>query len=271
MNLLLFLGELGAAGESFGEPLVPIGTVYDPFVLRGLDAFVYSLYAGSRCVVVGTPAGVALGYEGGAHQSIVTPSVGTELPEVTFMELAYATAVGWTLRDAVRRVLVPDGDSTCLRLSTWPVDQSSFESLRAEVVHLVGSGTVLPEVLEAAALLSGEGVAANVVDVTSADLLFHAWRRSFVGAVSTAGVPRSPAHVARLFPEDQRRAPIVTVHDGAPHTPRFLGSIFGAPVVSLGVDAFGQVGIVSDLYRHFRLDAQAIVNAALVALFGPGS
>lgn len=299
MNLFLLLGQLGAAAESFGEPLVPIGTVYDPFVLRGLDAFVYSLYAGSRFIVVGTPAGVALGYEGGEHQSIVTPSVGTELPEVTFMELAYATAVDWALCDAVRRVLAPDGDSTYLRLSTRPVDQSPFESLRAEVgddqlrsdvlaggyrlvdgagvvpggevVHLVGSGTVLPEVLEAAALLAGEGVAANVVDVTSADLLFRAWRRSLFGAVSAAGVPGSPGHVARLFPEDQRRAPIVTVHDGAPHTLGFLGSVFGAPAVPLGVDAFGQVGTVSDLFRHFRLDAQAIVNAALVALSGPES
>lgn len=294
MNLFLLLGQLGAAGETFGQPLVPIGTVYDPFVLRGLDAFVYSLYAGSRFVVVGTPAGVALGYEGGAHQSIVTPSLGMELPQVTFMELAYATAVDWALCDAIRRVLAPDGDSTYLRLSTRPVDQSPFERLRAEVgddqlradvlaggyrlvdgqaavpggdvVHLVGSGTVLPEVLEAASLLAAEGVAANVVDVTSADRLFGQWRRSLLRALDSAAAPTDPGHLARLFPVGQRHAPIVTVHDAAPQTLGFLGSVYGAPVVPLGVDAFGQVGTVPDLYRHFRLDAQAVVNAALVAL-----
>ncbi len=297
MNLFLLLGQLGVAAETFGEPLVPVGTVYDPFVLRGLDAFVYSLYAGGRFVVVGTPAGVALGYEGGAHQSIVTPSVGTELPGVTFRELAYATAVDWALCEAIRAVLAPDGGSTYLRLSTRPVDQSPFETLRDEigdeqlradvlaggyrlvdgaarvpggpVVHLVGCGTVLPEVLEAAEMLAAEGVAANVVDVTSVDLLYRSWRAGLVAAVDaahTAGGAARPGHVERLFPPDQRGAPIVTVHDGAPHTLSWIGSVHGVPLVPLGVDAFGQVGSVGDLFRHFRLDAPAVVNAALVAL-----
>ncbi len=295
MNLFLLLGQLGIAAETFGEPLVPIGTVYDPFVLRGLDAFVYSLYAGSRFVVVGTPAGVTLGYEGGAHQSIITPSVGTELPGVTFRELAFATAVDWALCEAVRAVLAPDGGSTYLRLSTRPVDQAPFESLRAEVgddelradvlaggyrlvdgqavvpggpvVHLVGSGTVLPEVLEAAASLAEEGVAANVVEVTSVDLLYRDWRSSLLGAVESAASPqRRRTHLDRLFPPGPRRAPIVTVHDGAPQTLSWLGSGTEAPLVPLGVDAFGQVGSIGDLFHHFRLDAPAIVNAALVAL-----
>ncbi|MGH9100224.1 MAG: transketolase-like TK C-terminal-containing protein, partial [Acidimicrobiales bacterium] len=294
MNLFLLLGQLGVAGETFGEPLVPIGTVYDPFVLRGLDAFVYSLYAGSRFVVVGTPAGIALGYEGGAHQSIVTPSVGTELPGVTFRELAFATPVDWALCEAIRAVLAPDGGSTYLRLSTRPVDQSPFDALRAEVgddqlradvlaggyrlvdgaarvpggpvVHLAACGTVLPEVLEAATLLADEGVAANVVDITSVDLLYRSWRTSLVDAVDAAGSARAPHHVDRLFPPGQRDAPIVTVHDGAPQTLSWLGSVHGATVVPLGVDAFGQVGTVGDLFHHVRLDAPAVVNAALVAL-----
>ena len=307
MNLFLLLGQLGAAGGTFGEPLVPIGTVYDPFVLRGLDAFVYSLYAGSRFIVVGTPAGVALGYEGGAHQSIITPSVGTELPAVTFVEPAYATAVDWALCEAIRAVLASDGGSTYLRLSTRPVDQTPFEDLRRRVgdeqlradvlaggyrlldgaalvpggpvVNLVGCGTVLPEVLEAASLLAAEGVAANVVDVTSVDRLFRGWRSGLVASVEFAGgsgaaqpgaaqpgvAARPGAHVDRLFGSD-RRAPIVTVHDGAPQTLSWLGSVHGAPVVPLGVDAFGQAGSVPELFAHFHLDAPAIVNAALVAL-----
>ncbi len=299
MNLFLLLGQLGLAGETFCEPLVPIGTVYDPFVLRGLDAFVYSLYSGSRFIVVGTPAGVALGYEGGAHQSIITPSVGAELPGVCYYELAYATPVDWVLCDAVRSVLAPDGESTYLRLSTRPVDQSPFESLRervgdeqlradvlaggyrlvegleavpgGEVVHLVACGTVLPDVLEAAVRLADEGVAANVVDVTSIDRLFRQWRSSVVEAVDTAGCPSAPPQIDRLFPADQRSAPIVTIHDGAPHNMSWLGSVHGAPVVPLGVDRFGQVGAVPDLYCHFRIDADAVLNAALLALAGGAS
>jgi len=294
MNLFLLLGQLGVAAETFGEALVPIGTVYDPFVLRGLDALIYSLYAGGKFVVVGTPAGVALGYEGGAHQSIVTPSVGTEMPGLTFRELAFATAVDWALCEAVREVLAPAGGSTYLRLSTRPVDQGPFEALRAEVgdaqlrsdvlaggyrlvdgaarvpggpvVHLVGCGTVLPEVLEAASRLWDEGVAANVVDVTSVDLLYRSWRASLVHALDVALPAAAPVHLDRLFAPAQRGAPIVTVHDGAPQTLSWLGSVHGSPVVPLGVDAFGQVGSVGELFAHFRLDGPAIVNAALVAL-----
>jgi pyruvate dehydrogenase E1 component len=294
MNLFLLLGQLGVAGETFGEPLAPIGTVYDPFVLRGLDAFVYSLYAGGRFVVVGTPAGIALGYEGGAHQSVITPSVGAELPGVAFRELAYATAVDWALCESIRAVLAPDGGSAYLRLSTRPVDQSPFETLRKEVgderlradvlaggyrlvdgvarvpdgpvVHLVGCGTVLPEVLEAAEQLAGEGVAANVVDVTSVDLLYRSWRAALVDGVDLAASTSTSAHLDRLFPPAQSGAPIVTVHDGAPQTLSWLGSVRGAPVVPLGVDHFGQVGSVAELFRHFRLDAPAIVNAALLAI-----
>lgn len=294
MNLFLLLGQLGAAAETFGEPLVPIGTVYDPFVLRGLDAFIYSLYAGSRFIVVGTPAGVALGYEGGAHQSVVTPSVGAELPGVTYMELAYGTAVDWALCEAARRVLAPDGGSTYLRLSTRPVDQAPFEQLRERVgdeqlradvlaggyrlvdgqetapggdlVHLVASGTVVPEVLEAASVLAREGVAANVVDVTSVDRLFREWRAGLVHAVGRAERPAATAHVERLFSGTPPGAPVVTVLDGAPQTLSWLGSVRGVPVVPLGVDGFGQVGAVGDLFSHFHLDAQAVVNAALVAL-----
>ncbi len=132
MNLFLLLGQLGLAGRTLGQPLVPIGTVYDPFVLRGLDAFVYSLYCGSSFIVVGTPSGVTLSYEGGAHQSIITPSVGTELPGLTFIEPAYVTAFDWLFCDAVAATLDPRRPgSHYFRLSTRPVDQAPFEAVRA--------------------------------------------------------------------------------------------------------------------------------------------
>ena len=296
MNLFLLLGQLGLTAQTYGEPLVPVGTVYDPFVLRGLDAFIYSLYCGARFVVVGTPSGTALGYEGGAHQSVITPSVGMELPNVTFMELAYATAVDWVLCDAVRGVLDPAGGSTYLRLSTRPVEQAPFETLRekvgddelradvlaggyrlvdgaeaaagGDVVHLVASGAVVAEVVEAAATLAAEGVAANVIDVTSADKLFAEWRGSLTAAVDSAGAAQARPQLDRLFPVSQRSAPIVTVLDGAPQTLSWIGSVNGVPVVPLGVDVFGQAGAVPDLFRHHRIDAASVVNAALVALNG---
>jgi pyruvate dehydrogenase E1 component len=69
-----------------------------------------------------------------------------------------------------------------------------------------------------------------------------------------------------LIPVTERHAPIVTVNDGASHALAWLGSVFGAPVAPLGVDQFGQSGARADLYRHFGIDADGIVHAALTAL-----
>lgn len=301
MNLFLLLGQLGLAGEHFGQPLVPIGTVYDPFVLRGLDAFIYGLYGGSRFIVAGTPSGVSLGYEGGAHQSVITPSVGMELPDVAFVEPAYATTLDWLLCDGVRRVLAPQGgESLYLRLSTKPIDQGPFEALRAASdeealradvlaggyrlvdasaaaaagapqVHLVASGAVMPEVIEAARLLADEGVAAHVVDATSPDRLFRGWRATTRRSIDQASQPELPEQLAKLFPVGSRHAPVVTVHDAAPHTLSWLGAVFGVPTVSLGVETFGQAGSIPDLYRAHQIDAEAIVSASLSVLTSPAA
>ena len=178
------------------------------------------------------------------------------------------------------------------RLSTRAIDQQPFAAVRerlgdavlrrqvlagayrlAEVgedltdtaprVHLAGCGAVLPEVLAAAAELSEEGIAASVVDVTSADRLYRAWQRTLRQGVRTATAPSIPGALRTAFPD---RAPIVTVHDAASHTLSWLGSALGVPAVSLGVDSFGQSGAVADLYRAHDLDPGSIVNAALAAL-----
>jgi pyruvate dehydrogenase E1 component len=303
MNLFLLLGQLGLSWDLSDQPLLPVGTVYDPFVLRGLDALIYAVYSGARFVIAGTPSGVTLAAEGGAHQSTMTASVGLELPGLTLMEPAYGVALDWLLRDALGRIAgsghdrptagpVDDG-AYYLRLTTRPIDQSPFEAARERVgdtvlrravlaggyrlvdaasyglpagapsVHLVGSGAVLPEVLDAAAELADEGIAAHVVDVTSLDRLYKAWQRTLRQGVRTATAPSIPGALRTCFPD---RAPIVTVHDASSHAMAWLGSALGVPAVPLGVDAFGQSGTVHDLYAAHDLDAGSIVNAALAAL-----
>jgi pyruvate dehydrogenase E1 component len=302
MNLFLLLGQLGLSFDLSDQPLLPVGTVYDPFVLRGLDAFIYSVYSGARFVVAGTPSGVSLAPEGGAHQSTITASVGLELPNVTFIEPAYAAALDWLMCGALQSIaaanaVVPGAITTedgsyYFRLTTRSIAQEPFQAARdrlgdailrrqvlagayrlvdaaeaaaagAPPVYLAASGAVLPEVLEAAAELSDEGVAATVVDVTSLDRLYRAWQRTLRHGVRTATAPSIPGAFRSAFPE---RAPIVTVHDAASHAMSWLGSALGVPAVSLGVDSFGQSGAVADLYRAHDLDAGSIVNAALAAL-----
>ncbi|WP_084728693.1 transketolase-like TK C-terminal-containing protein [Streptacidiphilus neutrinimicus] len=293
MNLFLLLGQLGLSWDLSGQPLVPVGTVYDPFVLRGLDAFVYAVYSGSRFIVAGTPSGVTLAPEGGAHQSTITPSVGLELPNTVTLEPAFAGALDWLLCDAVGQVARGEGGAHYFRLTTRPLDQSPFEAARARlgeavlrrqvlagayrlvdasgvgpgapVVRLAASGAVLPEVLAAAAELAEEGVAAHVVDVTSQDLLYREWQRTLRAGYRTARTPDSPGALRAAFGAD-RHAPLVTVHDAASHSMAWLGAALGVPTVPLGVDAFGQSGTVADLYEINNLDAGSIVNAALAAL-----
>jgi pyruvate dehydrogenase E1 component len=302
MNLFLLLGQLGLSWDLSEQALLPVGTVYDPFVLRGLDAFVYSVYSGARFVVAGTPSGVTLAPEGGAHQSTITPSVGLELPNTTFCEPAYVTALDWLLCDALGRIAAAPATRSkpaptepgayYFRLTTRPLDQAPFEAARSRLgeavlrrqvlggayrlhdaaaaaadgapqVHLVGSGAVLPEVLSAAAELAGEGVAAHVVDVTSLDRLYRAWQRELRQGVRTATVPSVPGVLRTAFPE---RAPVVAVHDAASHAMAWLGSALGVPCLPLGVDAFGESGSVQELYRLHDIVPGAIVNAALAVL-----
>ncbi|WP_295656990.1 transketolase-like TK C-terminal-containing protein [uncultured Nocardioides sp.] len=305
MNLFLLLGQLGLTWDLSDQLLLPVGTLYDPFVLRGLDAFIYSVYSGARFVVAGTPSGVTLAPEGGAHQSTITPSVGMELPNVTLLEPAYGVALDWLLCSAVGDIAaaaapggakadavgqVEDG-SYYFRLTTRPLDQTPFEDARTRigdatlrrqvlsgayrlvdsprrtddgpVVQIAASGATVPEALLAAAELEEEGVRAHVVDVTSLDRVYAAWQRTLRQGIRTATTPSIPGAVRQAF---AMGVPVVTVHDASSHTMAWLGSAVGAPCVSLGVDAFGQSGRVSDLYRAHDLDAGSVVNAALAAL-----
>ena len=296
MNLFMLLGQLGLSHDHHGEMLLPIGTVYDPFVLRGLDAFIYGTYSGSRFVVVGTPSGISLAPEGGAHQSTITPSVGMELPGVEFVEPAYAQSLDWLLIDALHRLSDPGGAISYLRLSTRPIDQGPFRKVldsmgedraRADVVAggyrlrdpsdvslvpvvLAGSGSVMPELVAAAEELEEEGVGASVLSITSPDRLYAGWIRTLRRSRSRLTPPTDDHHLATLIPPRLRRAPIVTVHDAASHTMAWLGSVYGQRVVPVGVDDFGESGTIPELYERFGLRADQVVNSALVALAANG-
>ena len=273
-NLVGLLAELGLTWSRDGEPLLPIGTLYDPFVNRALEPWSFGLYAGAQSILVGTPSGVTLAPEGGAHQSIITPSVGLEQPRCIAWEPAFGQDLEWSLLSALGRLGRADGCSAYFRLSTRPIDQALVdgdESRRHQVlrggyqlrrsagrpaVTLVGMGAVMPEVVAAAGELGAAGIAADVVCLTSADLVFRALR-------ARQGLDRGEDRILdELLPVD-RAAPIVTVLDGHPHTLSFLGAVRRVPITCLGVDDFGQSGDVNDLYRHFGVDSETIVDAAL--------
>ena len=293
MNLFMLLGQLGLSHDHHGEQLIPIGTVYDPFVLRGLDAFIYGVYNDSRFIVTGTPSGVSLAPEGGAHQSTITASVGLEMPKLHYAEPAFAGEVEWLLADAIEQLAAPDGMSTYLRLSTRPLDQAPFgvalnrlgeERLRRLVlaggyrlvepmatgedrpaVTLVSTGVMAPEAIAAAQELDLEGVDATVIHLTSPDRVYASWRESYT-SVAKGSVVGRPSHIHRLIPAEERDRPIVSVHDAASHSMAWIGSALGTRQLTLGVDRFGESGTIADLHEITGISTGSIVNAALIAL-----
>ncbi len=293
MNLFLALHAFGLGHELHGEHLLPIGTVYDPFVCRGLDALIYALYNGARFILIGTPSGITLAPEGGAHQSTVTTSLGMELPNMTYAEPCYARSLDWLLCNGLERLGTPDGDSMYLRLSTRPIDQTPFENvlaargadgLRADVLAggyrlyeptdttrstdliIAATGSVVPEALAAAKLLEAEGINAVVIDICSPDRIYRGWRNAQQEATRNGVTTRDVGHWGKLLNESERRLPILTVQDAASHSLAWLGSVYGARTVPVGVDEFGQSGTIAELYGIFDLLPEQLVNAALLAL-----
>ncbi|MEI7760369.1 MAG: 1-deoxy-D-xylulose-5-phosphate synthase N-terminal domain-containing protein [Thermoleophilia bacterium] len=290
MNLVLLLGQLGLSWDFQRERLFPIGTLYDPFVMRALEGIVYSTYSGSRFILAGTPSGISLSREGGAHQSLNTPGIGMETPGLTYAEPCYARELEWIILDALARMQTPDGEALYLRLSTSPIDQGPFtataahlgeEQLRADVVAggfrlrepgpsddrvlLAACGAIVPETLAAAALLAEEeGVEATVLCLSSPDRLYRDWQahRSAPLHGGTVGV----SHLERLVAPNERGLPVVTVIDGSSHALSFVGSALGVRSVPLGVDRFGQTGSQPEVYAEYGIDAASIATAALVAL-----
>lgn len=278
-NLVGLLGELGATWNRWGQPLLPIGVLYDAFVERALEPWSFGIYSGGQSILVGTPSGVTLAPEGGAHQSIITPSIGLEKPGCVAYEPAFAIDVEWCLLAALGQLGKPAGRSSYLRLSTRPVDQAlaevpadptARERRRRQVVAgayalkrhpdpkvtLCAMGAVVPEALTAADRLAELGFPADVVCVTSPGLLFEAQR-------ARRGHGDVPTWILDSVFAPRRATPMVTVLDGHPHTLAFLAGVNGVPATHLGVTRFGQSGDLASLYRYHELDADSIVCAGL--------
>ncbi len=288
MNLFLLLGAAGLSHSLFGKRMIPIGTVYDPFIHRGLDALNYACYQDARFLIVGTPSGVTLAPEGGAHQSIGTPLTGMAQDGLASFEPAFAdelaVIMGWAFDylqrdgegDPDERTWLRDetGGSVYLRLTTKPLEQpgkrhdDAFRQgaidgaywLRppgpnCEVV-IAYQGAVADEAIAAAGIIAEARRDVGVLAVTSADRLNAGWTAAQRERAHGNGAARS--HVEQLLAPLPRHCALVTVIDGHPATLGWLGAVAGHRTISHGVEHFGQTGTVGDLYRHFRIDREAL-------------
>jgi pyruvate dehydrogenase E1 component len=269
-NLFLLLGALGLSHDLYGARLLPIGTVYDPFVNRGLDALIYGCYQDARFLLVSTPSGLTLAPEGGQHQSVNTPLIGMAQDRLASFEPAFADELATLMRWAFGHMQKPDGSAVWLRLSTRALAQPERPLDAAGVIAggywmvppapgaeiaIAYQGPVAPEAAEAFAALREDVPGAGLLAITSPDRLHAGWLAE-----------REASHVARLLAPLARDAALVTVLDGHPAAHAWLGGVRGQRVAPLGVSRFGQAGDIPDLYREYGLDAEAILDACARAL-----
>ncbi|CDN51454.1 transketolase [Neorhizobium galegae] len=292
MNLFLNLSALGLSHSLFGERLLPIGTLYDPFIERGLDALNYACYQDARFIIAATPSGITLAPEGGAHQSIATPLIGMAQDGLASFEPAFVDELATILRfslDYMQRARDADpdevtwlrdasGGSVYLRLSTRAIAQPKREisaDLAQDIVNggywirkpgpnaevvVAYTGVVAPEAIEAVGLMAGDRRDVGLLAITSADRLNAGWTAA--QRAREHGSVHARSHVERLLLELPLHCGLITVVDGHPATLAWLGSVHGHRARSLGVEHFGQTGTIANLYRHYGIDAQGILAAA---------
>ncbi|MCJ8191609.1 transketolase [Sphingomicrobium aestuariivivum] len=274
-NLFLMLAAAGLAGDHWNERLFPIGTLYDPFIARGLDSLNYGCYQDARFLLVATPSGVTLGPEGGAHQSINPPLIAMGQPGLRHYEPAFADELAAMMSHAFALIDDPDGESTYLRLSTRPVQQVARDNddwkagaleggywlkqpAEGAEAAIVAMGALMPEALAAHEELSADIPGLGLLAVTSPDLLHRGWTAA--QAARWDG-QRQPSHAETLLSRLSPRAGLVTLCDAAPASLSWLGGVLGQRVAPLGVERFGQTGNLADLYATYRLDPAAITEA----------
>ncbi|WP_104667375.1 1-deoxy-D-xylulose-5-phosphate synthase N-terminal domain-containing protein [Ensifer adhaerens] len=298
MNLFLLLGAAGLSHSLFGKRLIPIGTVYDPFVCRGLDALNYACYQDARFMIVGTPSGVTLAPEGGAHQSIGTPLIGISQDGLAAFEPAFADELAvimeWAFdylqrdgdNDPDERTWLRDetGGSVYLRLTTKPLEQplkrvdNDFRQGAIDGAYwlrkpgpncdivIAYQGAVADEAIAAAGLIGEVRRDIGVLAVTSADRLNAGWTAA--QRERARGNPRAKSHIERLLDPLPGHCAIVTVLDGHPAALSWLGAVAGHRTIAHGVEHFGQTGTIGDLYRHSRLDRNALAASAMALTAG---
>jgi pyruvate dehydrogenase E1 component len=281
MNLFILLAALGLSHHINGARLLPVGTLYDPFIERGLDALNYACYQDARFMVAATPSGITLAPEGGAHQSIATPLIGMAQDGLASFEPAFVDELAVIMRWGFEHMQRESGEggSVYLRLSTRTIDQPQRaigENLQNDItegaywlrkpgpnaeVVIAYTGAVAPEAIEATGFIGESRRDVGLLAITSVDRLHAGWTAARKLRRERRGVQHL-SHIDKLLAPLPRDCGIVTVIDGHPAALGWIGSVRGHRVEALGVEHFGQTGTIDDLYRHYGIDANAIIDAA---------
>jgi len=277
-----------AAATSYanhGVPMVPFYIYYSMFGFQRVGDFIWA--AGdmrARGFLLGATAGrTTLAGEGLQHQDGHSQLLATTVPNCRAYDPTYAYELAVIIQDGLRRMYVngegifyyisvmnenyaqpamPPGAAKGIVRGGYRLRTGGKGKLRAT---LLGSGTILREVLAAADILEKKfKVPADVYSITS----FSELRREALDCerwnlLHPSEEPRVP-YVQTLLAE--QRAPIVAATDYIRTVPDQIRQWITGPYVTLGTDGFGRSDARAPLRRHFEVDRNFIALAALKAL-----
>ncbi len=270
-NLFLLLGALGCSENIFGTRLIPIGTIYDTFIGRGLDALNYATYIDARFILVGTPSGVTLSHEGGAHQSIITPDIGLAQPNLNYYEPTFADELNVLIFWALNDIQSKEGRSIYFRLSTKKLIQPKRELdniLKDDIIKggywfnsstknldllIICTGVIVGEVINCLDTLQEEGLKIGVFIATSPDKLHRDW-------IKSTKTKNYTSHLELKLVNVNRETPVITIIDGHSSALSWIGSVKGQKVIPMGVSNFGQSGDLKEAYELNEIDLNSIID-----------
>ncbi|MBK6684124.1 MAG: pyruvate dehydrogenase [Deltaproteobacteria bacterium] len=317
-NCMSAVGAFGKMREHVGIPFLPVMTIYDFFIKRAFDQLYYNLYWGSSFICVGTPSGITLAPEGAQHSwksDIAMPNIliwepffaleidwilsdalrrhylnqnqgrsGVIIRAVTraFQQSEMLKRLQGALRFQGRseEEILEATRQDALRGAYYLVDWRGHPGYEPgeNVVHLFSMGAMGSEALAAADRLKEQGIYANVIVVTSGDLLVgnlaheDGYRHLVEGLGINGDLHLAPApggggkvivDQADFVLAAGRRVPIVALVDGEPGILDNLGSVVGVKSHTLGVRKASKSGRPKDVYEYHHLDGASVAEECL--------
>jgi pyruvate dehydrogenase E1 component len=280
------ISSFAAAGTTYathGEHMIPFFFFYSIFGFQRIGDLIWQCGDGcARGFLLGATYGrTTLNGEGLQHQDGHSLLLAETNPGCIWYDPAFAFELAVIVREGLHR-MVEDGEDVLFYLTLYnePYEMPAMpEGVEEEIVRgmyrlrpaavdaphrvqLLGSGSIMQEVLRAQRLLAEHDVAADVWSVTS----YHELRREALDRereerlTGVAGIP----YLARRLEEGH--GPVIAASDSMKAVPDLIARWVPNGFVSLGTDGWGASDTRRALRRRFEVDAEHIAVAALTAL-----
>jgi pyruvate dehydrogenase E1 component len=283
-----------AAATSYSahaQPMLPFYIYYSMFGFQRVGDLIWAAAdQRSRGFLLGATAGrTTLGGEGLQHQDGNSHLIASMVPNCRAYDPAFACELAVIVDHGMRRMVdeqhdeffyitvmnenypqpsLPEGAGEAIIKGMYRMNRRETTGDDAQV-RLLGSGTILREVIAAGLLLAEDwGVASDTFSVTSFSELARDARDTERWNRLHPGARRKPSHVATML---AGTAPIVAATDYVCAYPQLIAPYTEGRFVALGTDGFGRSDTRTALRHFFEVDRHQVVVAALAALAREGA